>query len=64
MMFASRPVSRSDKMTECLITVGATGIGLAAAKCVIEEGAFVFIFGRRQEALDTAMADLGKMPVR
>jgi len=27
---------------------GATGIGLAAAKRFIEEGAFVFIFGRRQ----------------
>jgi NAD(P)-dependent dehydrogenase (short-subunit alcohol dehydrogenase family) len=43
-----------------VITGGATGIGLAAAKRFIEEGAFVFIFGRRQEALDAAMADLGK----
>ncbi|MGH6646623.1 SDR family NAD(P)-dependent oxidoreductase [Aquabacterium sp.] len=42
-----------------VITGGATGIGLAAAKRFIEEGAFVFIFGRRQEALDTAVADLG-----
>ncbi|SFB03590.1 NAD(P)-dependent dehydrogenase, short-chain alcohol dehydrogenase family [Pseudomonas sp. NFIX10] len=42
-----------------VITGGATGIGLAAAKRFIEEGAFVFIFGRRQEALDAAMADLG-----
>ena len=41
------------------ITGGATGIGLAAAKRSIEEGAFVFIFGRRQEALDAAVADLG-----
>jgi NAD(P)-dependent dehydrogenase (short-subunit alcohol dehydrogenase family) len=43
-----------------VITGGATGIGLAAAKRFIEEGAFVFIFGRRQDALDAAMADLGK----
>jgi hypothetical protein len=28
-------------------------------KRFIEEGAFVFIFGRRQEALDAAVADLG-----
>jgi uncharacterized protein len=42
-----------------VITGGATGIGLAAAKRFIEEGALVFIFGRRQEALDAAVAELG-----
>ena len=42
-----------------VITGGATGIGLAAAKRFIEEGAFVFIFGRREEALDAAVAELG-----
>jgi NAD(P)-dependent dehydrogenase (short-subunit alcohol dehydrogenase family) len=42
-----------------LITGGASGIGHAAAKRFIAEGAFVFIFGRRQEALDAAVADLG-----
>ncbi|WP_115540324.1 SDR family NAD(P)-dependent oxidoreductase [Xanthomonas campestris] len=42
-----------------VITGGATGIGLAAAKRFIEEGALVFIFGRRQDALDAAVAALG-----
>lgn len=42
-----------------VITGGATGIGLAAAKRFIDEGAFVYIFGRRQDALDTALKQLG-----
>ncbi len=42
-----------------VITGGATGIGFASAKRLVEEGAFVFIFGRRQEALDAAVAALG-----
>ena len=42
-----------------VITGGATGIGRAAAKRFIEDGAFVFIFGRRQQALDAAVAALG-----
>jgi NAD(P)-dependent dehydrogenase (short-subunit alcohol dehydrogenase family) len=42
-----------------VITGGATGIGRAAARRFIDEGAFVFIFGRRQAALDAALAELG-----
>ena len=51
-------MTRLDNKT-AVITGGATGIGLAAAKRFIDEGAFVFIFGRRQHALDSAVAKLG-----
>lgn len=42
-----------------IITGGGTGIGLASAKRFIAEGAFVYIFGRRQVTLDKAVAELG-----
>ncbi|MCI0562108.1 MAG: SDR family oxidoreductase [Nitrososphaera sp.] len=42
-----------------MITGGASGIGLASAQRLIEEGAFVFITGRRQDALDNAAEALG-----
>ncbi|WP_263433657.1 SDR family NAD(P)-dependent oxidoreductase [Vreelandella aquamarina] len=42
-----------------LITGGASGIGLASAQRLIDEGAFVFIMGRRQDVLDSAVKALG-----
>lgn len=42
-----------------VVTGGGSGIGLAAAKRFIEEGAFVYVFGRRQDILDAAVAQLG-----
>ena len=47
----------TDKIT--VITGGSTGIGLASAKRFAEEGAKVFITGRRQSALDAAVAEIG-----
>jgi NAD(P)-dependent dehydrogenase (short-subunit alcohol dehydrogenase family) len=37
-----------------VITGGSTGIGLAAARLFVKEGANVFITGRRQKELDEA----------
>ena len=42
-----------------VITGGTEGIGLAAAKLFVEEGAHVFITGRRQKELDEAVSAIG-----
>ena len=42
------------------VTTGGTeGIGLATARLFVEEGAFVFITGRRQKELDEAVKAMG-----
>ena len=42
-----------------VITGGGTGIGLGAAKRFVEEGAVVYLFGRRPAQLEAAVAQLG-----
>jgi NAD(P)-dependent dehydrogenase (short-subunit alcohol dehydrogenase family) len=42
-----------------VITGGSTGIGLATAKRFVDEGAYVFITGRRQAELEAAVKELG-----
>jgi NAD(P)-dependent dehydrogenase (short-subunit alcohol dehydrogenase family) len=42
-----------------VITGGSTGIGLATAKRFVEEGAYVFITGRRQAELAAAVKEIG-----
>ena len=43
-----------------VVTGGSSGIGLAIARRFVEEGAYVFITGRRQAELDKAVAFIGK----
>src|SRR5882724_6329100 len=43
-----------------LITGGNSGIGLATAKQFVNEGAFVFITGRREAELAAAKKQIGK----
>ena len=43
-----------------LITGGSGGIGLATAKRFVNEGAFVFITGRRQNELTNAAKEIGR----
>lgn len=43
-----------------VVTGGNSGIGLAAAKRLVAEGAWVFITGRRQAGLDAAVAEIGR----
>jgi NAD(P)-dependent dehydrogenase (short-subunit alcohol dehydrogenase family) len=42
-----------------LVTGASTGIGLATAKAFAEEGAFVFITGRRKQEVDAAAENIG-----
>jgi NAD(P)-dependent dehydrogenase (short-subunit alcohol dehydrogenase family) len=43
-----------------VITGGNSGMGLATAQRFAQEGAFVFITGRRQDQLDTAVNQIGR----
>ncbi len=43
-----------------VVTGGNSGIGLASARRLVAEGAYVFITGRKKEELDAAVAAIGR----
>jgi NAD(P)-dependent dehydrogenase (short-subunit alcohol dehydrogenase family) len=43
-----------------VITGGSSGIGLATAKRFVDEGAYVFVTGRRRSELDAAVNQIGR----
>jgi NAD(P)-dependent dehydrogenase (short-subunit alcohol dehydrogenase family) len=52
-------MSRKLEGKIAVVTGGSAGIGLGAARRFAEEGAKVFITGRKQEGLDRAVAEIG-----
>src|ERR1700710_225175 len=54
----SKPLRLDGKIA--VITGSTSGIGLAAAKRFVGEGAFVFINGRDQQRLDAAVEAVGR----
>ena len=57
-----RRKSIMDRLTNktAVITGGSSGIGLATAQRFVDEGAYVFIVGRRQSELDKAVQQIGR----
>jgi NADP-dependent 3-hydroxy acid dehydrogenase YdfG len=45
---------------KAVITAATSGMALATARLFVEEGAYVFITGRRKEKLDEAVKLIGK----
>src|SRR5580704_1032133 len=62
-LIAEQEAAMTDKFTGkvAVITGGSTGMGLATAKRWVDEGMdHVFITGRRKDALDRAVAEVGR----
>jgi NAD(P)-dependent dehydrogenase (short-subunit alcohol dehydrogenase family) len=53
-------MARLDGKVAVITGGSSSGIGLATAKTFVDEGAYVFITGRRQSELDKAKAAIGR----
>ncbi|MDL2404344.1 SDR family oxidoreductase [Rhizobium calliandrae] len=53
-------MSRKLEGKIAIVTGGSAGIGFGTAKRFVQEGAYVFITGRRQAELDKAVAEIGR----
>src|SRR5215475_108006 len=70
--YASQALKKQEKLVRrrrmalklegkvAVVTGGSSGLGLATARRFVEEGAFVFITGRRQKELDEAVGSIGR----
>src|SRR5215472_3064985 len=60
MLFTKGAIMGKLEGKVAVITGGSSGMALASAKRFVEEGAYVFITGRRQEVLDEAVRQIGR----
>src|ERR1700716_885313 len=60
--FVEKEEKSMGKLEEkiALVTGGSSGIGLATARRFVNEGAYVFITGRRGAEVDAAVAEIGR----
>src|SRR5262245_25857279 len=56
----SSPMTKKLEGKIALITGGNSGIGLSTAKEFVNEGAYVFITGRREQELARAVKEIGR----
>jgi hypothetical protein len=57
---ARKPVVKKLEGKIAVITGATSGMALATSKLFVEEGAYVFVTGRRKEQLDSAVKHVGK----
>lgn len=59
-MAQTDPITKRLDGKTAVVTGGSSGLGLATAQRFVDEGAYVFITGRRQRELDITVNQIGK----